>query len=202
MAEEPKEGSSDAFGGDEKAAMESAGPDGERPGEAALTIPGMGSNHCAGIVSESIRRLSGIAEINTNISAHRAVVRFDPTATGLDEIRRAVEKTGYAVTASREKGKKTGPEQAEAEEETEERFLREAHRRIWIAAIPTILIMVLMAVHMLWTPVPGYLAIIAVLGFPAVFIAGASTHKSAWRSVVNRTANMGAGPGGTQRISI
>jgi P-type Cu+ transporter len=34
------------------------------------------------------------------------------------------------------------------------------------------------------------LALIALLAFPVVFIAGRTTHRSAWRSLTNRTANM------------
>jgi P-type Cu+ transporter len=62
---------------------------------------------------------------------------------------------------------------------------------VWIAAVPTTLIMILMAIDMFWLPVPGYLAVIAILAFPAVFLYGGwATHRSAWRSLTNRTANM------------
>jgi P-type Cu+ transporter len=38
---------------------------------------------------------------------------------------------------------------------------------------------------------PGYLAIVALLAFPVVFLYGGfATHRSAWRSLTNRTANM------------
>ena len=51
--------------------------------------------------------------------------------------------------------------------------------------------MLLMVPHMLWRPIPGYLLIIAILAFPVVFLKGGmSTHRSAWRSLTNRTANM------------
>uniref|UniRef100_UPI001B39011B heavy-metal-associated domain-containing protein n=1 Tax=Roseovarius autotrophicus TaxID=2824121 RepID=UPI001B39011B len=41
---------------------------------ATLTIPGMGSDHCAGIVRTSLERLEGVQEIRTSIAAHRARV--------------------------------------------------------------------------------------------------------------------------------
>lgn len=37
-------------------------------GHADLIVPGMGSDHCAGLVSESIKRLSGISDVSTNIA--------------------------------------------------------------------------------------------------------------------------------------
>ncbi|MFU8832921.1 MAG: copper ion binding protein, partial [Wenzhouxiangella sp.] len=64
-----------------------------------LVVPGMGSDHCAGIVRESIERLDGIESINTSISSHKARVAFDPDSVGPGDIRRAVEKAGYEVNS-------------------------------------------------------------------------------------------------------
>jgi P-type Cu+ transporter len=155
---------------------------------ARLIVPGMGSDHCAGIVSGSIRRLPGIGEVATSIASHRVTVRFDPGATTPEAIRSAVERAGYEVAAVEEAG---APAKAAEAEDVEERYLARAWRRLWIAAIPTTLIMILMMVHMFWLPVPGYLALVALLAFPVVFLEGGlATHRSAWRSLTNRTANM------------
>ncbi len=152
-----------------------------------LTVPGMGSDHCAGLVSSSIKRLAGIAHIETNIASHRVTVQFDPTLAQPGAIRTAVERAGYDVDALDEGAGET----AEREVESEERYLALAWKRLWIAAIPTTLIMLLMAPHMFWQPIPGYLAIVALLAFPVVFTnGGLATHRSAWRSLTNRTANM------------
>jgi Cu+-exporting ATPase len=178
-----------------KASVERAGYDVDRVEaaesgnghELSLSVPGMGSDHCAGIISESIRRLPGIVEVGTNIASHRVTVRFDPDRTGAEAIRGAVERSGYDVAAVEE----AGAAAPGAREDIEERYLAQAWKRLWIAAIPTTLIMVLMAVHMFWIPVAGYLAVVAVLAFPVVFLQGGfATHRSAWRSLTNRTANM------------
>ncbi len=154
--------------------------------EAVLTVPGMGSDHCAGIIRTSLGRLEGVEVLNTNISNHRVRVRFDEQYVGADELRQAVEKAGYEVAALEEKG---GP--GADETEIEERYLQQAWRRLWIAAIPATAIMILMMAHMFWRPIPGYLAIVAALAFPVVFLAGgAATHRSSWRALTNRTANM------------
>ncbi|TVR97098.1 MAG: heavy metal translocating P-type ATPase [Rhodospirillales bacterium] len=149
----------------------------------------MGSDHCAGIVAGSVRRLPGIAEVGTNISNHQVKVRFDPSAVEPAAIRDSIERAGYDVAGM----EAPGHEQARGDgaAEAEQRYLATAWKRVWLAAVPTIVIMVLMMVHMLWVPVPGYLAIIAVLAFPVVFLFGGwATHRSAWRSLTNRTANM------------
>jgi P-type Cu+ transporter len=155
--------------------------------EVRLTVPGMGSDHCAGIVAESIRRLPGIERLDTNIGNHRVRVSFDAGATDVQAIRAAVERAGYDVDAVEE-----GLTHDRARDaESEDRHLARAWKRLWIAAVPTTLIMALMGPHMFWQPIPGYLAIVAALAFPVVFLFGGwATHVSAWRSLTNRTANM------------
>jgi P-type Cu+ transporter len=151
-----------------------------------MTVPGMGSDHCAGIVRTSLERLEGVGEIHTSISNHRVRVRFDGSRLQPDDLRNAVEKAGYEVAAVHEEGKASADEA-----EIEEQYLQRAWRRLWIAAIPTTVIMILMMVHMFWRPVPGYLGVIALLAFPVVFLeGGAATHRSSWKALTNRTANM------------
>lgn len=155
---------------------------------ARLTVPGMGSDHCAGLVSSSIRRLPGISDVGTNIGNHRVTVHFDPAHTDASAIKAAVERAGYDVEAV-EEGRISA--KAPVVDDVEERYLANARKRLWIAAVPTTLIMLIMGPHMFWQPIPGYLAIVAVLAFPVVFLYGGfATHRSAWRSLTNRTANM------------
>ncbi len=156
------------------------------PNVVVLTVPGMGSGHCAGLVRSSIERLPGIVDIGTNISNHQARVMYQAGQTDAQTIRKAVERGGYEVTRVREEEE----EDIEERVEEEEAYVRRAWRQFVIAAIPTTFIMIFMMVHMLAHPVPGYLAVIAVLAFPVVFITGRDTHQSAWRSLTNRTANM------------
>jgi P-type Cu+ transporter len=177
------------------AAVERAGYDVDRvtaeqkgPQQVRLSVPGMGSDHCAGLVSTSIRRLPGIASVDTNIGNHRVTVGFDPHQTSADVIRAAVERAGYDV-ARVDAG--AGPVAAPVEDDVEERYLAQAWGRLVFAAIPATLIMAIMVPHMMVAPVPFYLAIVAVLAFPVVFLRGGwATHRSAWRALTNRTANM------------
>ena len=153
---------------------------------AILIVPGMGSDHCAGLVSQSLKRLPGIAELSTSIASHKVRIEFDAEQTSLAALKQAVEQAGYqvakAVLASTA-GEPTGAEE-------EEQYLRDAWRRMWIAGVPATLIMLLMVLPMAGVAVPGYLAIVVVLAAIPVFIAGASTHVSAWKALRNRTANM------------
>ncbi len=151
------------------------------------TVPGMGSDHCAGIIRHTLERQDGIQSIATNVSKHSVTVVTSSDGPSESALKRAIEGAGYDVAAiSRE-------EDADQENESviQEAYLNQAMRRLWIAAIPTALIMLIMIPHMFWQPVPGYLAIIAVLAFPVVFLfGGAATHKASWRSLKNGTFNM------------
>ena len=62
-----------------------------------IIVPGMGSNHCAGLIAASVRRLPGIIELNTNIANHKVTVRFDPATVDAERIKVAIEKAGYEV---------------------------------------------------------------------------------------------------------
>ncbi|GAA0576971.1 heavy metal translocating P-type ATPase [Halomonas salifodinae] len=152
-----------------------------------LTVPGMGSDHCAGIVRTTLTRLEGVGEIHTNIANHRVAVAVRDGGPDGERLRSAVEGAGYEVAAVEGEA----AQDAEAGAAIEEAYLTRARRRLWIAAVPTTLIMLLMMPQMFWRPIPGYLAIVALLAFPVVFLyGGIATHKSTWRSLRNGTFNM------------
>ncbi len=157
------------------------------PNTITLTVPGMGSDHCAGIVRKTLARLDGVGEIQTNIANHHVSVTIEAGGPDGDTLKEAVEGAGYDVAAVQA----DEAEDADSDAAIEEAYLSQARKRLIIAAVPTTLIMLLMMPHMFWQPIPGYLAIIAVLGFPVVFLhGGIATHKSTWRSLKNGTFNM------------
>jgi P-type Cu+ transporter len=158
-----------------------------KPAQFKLTVPGMGSDHCAGIVSSTLRKLPGVDKVETNIGNHRVTVTVSDSAQVSGQtLQQAVEGAGYDVAAVN-----LGEDDRGADARIEEDYLRTAKKRLWIAGVPTTLIMLLMIPHMFWQPIPGYLLIVVLLAFPVVFLyGGAATHKAAWRSLRNRNANM------------
>ncbi len=157
---------------------------------AVLHVPGMCSDHCAGIVRESLERIDGVEGVRVSSGRRRAEVFFDLERVSLDGLREAVEKAGYEVGAIRREDQESEDSMAADEESAETAYMRRARRNLLLAMVPTVLIMILMAPHMFLAPIPGYLGIITLLAFPVVFIAGMETHRSAWRSLRNRSANM------------
>src|SRR5690606_20831506 len=96
-----------------------------------LTVPGMGSDHCAGIVRESLQRLEGIERIETNIASHH--VSISPREGGPDAgtLKTAVEKAGYDVARVT-----TDSDHGDGDEsDIDATYLRQAWKRLWIAAV-------------------------------------------------------------------
>ncbi|WP_028571712.1 heavy metal translocating P-type ATPase [Desulfonatronum lacustre] len=150
-----------------------------------LVVPGMGSDHCAGIIRDSLNRLSGIGEIKTNISNHQVTVKSGKDGPSAEKLKKVIERAGYEVASV------STDREGDEPREADEFYLSRAWKRFVIAAVPATFIMILMMVHMFVSPIPGYLAIISILAFPVVFLFGGwATHVSAWRSLTNLTANM------------
>lgn len=63
----------------------------------SLIVLGMGSDHCAKIIRDSLQRLEGVGEITTNISSHKVRIAYDPDIADTKSIRAAVEEAGYEV---------------------------------------------------------------------------------------------------------
>ncbi|NDL69139.1 heavy metal translocating P-type ATPase [Vreelandella alkaliphila] len=157
------------------------------PNTITLTVPGMGSDHCAGIVRKTLERLDGVDKIQINIANHHVSITIEAGGPDSSALKSAVEGAGYDVAAVQS----DDTEGSDSDAEIEEAYLSQARKRLIIAALPTTLIMLLMIPHMFWQPIPGYLAIVALLAFPVVFLyGGIATHKSTWRSLKNRTFNM------------
>ncbi|WP_258807667.1 cation-translocating P-type ATPase [Pseudidiomarina sp. CB1] len=152
-----------------------------------LIVPGMGSDHCAGIVRTSLARLHGVQHIQTSLASHRVYVSVDQDGPSMELIKQAVERAGYDVAQITN----LANDDHSQDHAIEEAFLKLAGKRLLIAGLPTTVIMLMMMPHMFWRPIEGYLMIVALLAFPVVFLfGGAATHKSAWRSLINRTFNM------------
>ena len=140
-----------------KEAVEGAGYDvaavsgGTGMQQVRLTVPGMGSDHCAGIIRSTLERLEGIESIDTNIASHRVSVSIAADGPDGDALKRAVEGAGYEVAAVQA----DEAEDADSDAEIEEAYLSQARKRLIIAAVPTTLIMLLMMPHMFWQPCSG-----------------------------------------------
>ncbi len=67
------------------------------PTTVELSIEGMHCGSCVALVEEALIEQSGVAAASVDLDRARAVVGFDPSLVGVDELRAAVEAVGYAA---------------------------------------------------------------------------------------------------------
>jgi Cu+-exporting ATPase len=62
-----------------------------------LPITGMYCANCVSTIERNLKKVNGVQSAVVNLSSERAVVQFDPSATGLDEMIARVQRAGYGV---------------------------------------------------------------------------------------------------------
>ncbi len=149
-----------------------------------LAIAGMTCASCAQTVEKALQRAEGVLEASVNLATEIATVEFDAGLTNKESLDKVVEGTGYSVVEKSAEAKDRG--------KGDEDLLRlaKAKRLLGYALVPEIVIMGMMMVNFMITDIPFYNIIVALLGFPIVFIFGWPTHKSSLRALRHGRANM------------
>ena len=73
-----------------------------KTGTVALRVRGMSSQHCAGVVESSLRKLNGIRDIDVSFAIERAIIDFDPNKVNLEKIKKIIVDAGYEPEEFRE----------------------------------------------------------------------------------------------------
>lgn len=73
-----------------------------KAGTVTLRVRGMSSQHCAGVVESSLRKLDGIKNVDASFAIERAIIDFDPNKVTLEKIRKAIVDAGYEPEEFRE----------------------------------------------------------------------------------------------------
>ena len=144
-----------------------------------FSVGGMTCASCVANVEKALAKVPGVISANVNLASEKATVAYLRGEAGMAELKRAVESAGYSVGGEKE------------EDKVDEDILKvqKARRRFIFAIIPAGVGWTLMILSM-FIPIPGYVLIIALLGFPVVFVAGWPTHQASWRAIRRRRANM------------
>ena len=76
----------------------------ENVGEkAVLGITGMHCASCVATIEKSLKNVEGVSSVVVNLASEKAYVDFDPEQTGTEDLKEAIEKSGYgAVDAEAE----------------------------------------------------------------------------------------------------
>jgi copper chaperone CopZ len=70
--------------------------------KAEFTIIGMTCTGCEEHVNHEVNKLTGIINTTVSYEKENAIVEFDKTKTDIQEIEKAISKTGYSVTDKKE----------------------------------------------------------------------------------------------------
>ncbi len=62
-----------------------------------LPITGMYCANCVSTIERNLKKVNGVQNAVVNLSSERAVVQFNPSATGLNEMIAHVQRTGYGI---------------------------------------------------------------------------------------------------------
>ena len=65
--------------------------------QAVLRVEGMSCNHCKQAVETAVQKLTGLTKAEVDLAAKTLKVEFDGEKTSMQEIRHAVEETGFEV---------------------------------------------------------------------------------------------------------
>ena len=142
-------------------------------------VQGMSCASCAAKVEHSLGALEGIQRAQVNFASEKVNVAYDPDRISPEQLADAVKRAGYTLIIQ------DGAASGEKEAAREEALVRTAWRRLVTSSILAGTIMLLMLVHMFLRPIPGYLAITAVLAAPIVLWIGRHVHLGAFRSLKN-----------------
>jgi Cu+-exporting ATPase len=155
--------------------------EGEKSREISIKISGMHCASCAATIEKSLRNLKGVKSANVNFATERATVEYHPDLISILDLRKAIQDLGYEV---------------ESEEEVDRSIeeMEKAHKRMlvaWICTIPIIVWMIPeMALNMVWPNTIIYNLGMILLAVPVLFWAGLPTFQSAFKAISHRSANM------------
>ncbi len=134
------------------------------------------------ILSRALAGVHGILSAKFQPEEASLTVEYIPTLIDQVSLLKRLEELDYAVSIAQE------TEQAPAGED--QSGMEAARRRLIYSLGPGLVIMTLMMVHYMAAPIPYYVPITLVLGFPVVFVWGLPTLRSGISSLRRLSPNM------------
>ena len=154
-----------------------------------LNVGGMTCASCVNYVEEALNEIPGVVSSAVNLATERATVRYLSGATGVAQMREAVDDAGYTVEGVVDD---SSDQEADTERPARTREIRDLKRKVALAGSVGVVIMTLMYIplHVLGLTSFQLNIILWVMTTPVQFWAGAVFYRSAWGALKHRTANM------------
>jgi Cu+-exporting ATPase len=141
-------------------------------------------------LEKHLTRQGGIVSASFNLGTMEVRVEYLPGATGVGEIRRAIEDFGYRV---REVSGNGGDEAAVDSEAAARRAeYQELKRKFWFATVLSLPVLVIAMSHgrIVFLDFPGVNYLQLALATPVVFYSGWQFYRGAWAAFRHRAADM------------
>lgn len=145
-----------------------------------LLVDGMTCASCASSIETTLAASDGVDSATVNFAAEKVTIRYNAAEIRLPQLKKRVEDAGYRLLEDDGSG----------DQDADLIKVKKARRRLMIAATLAGTVMALMVIHMFVVPVPGYLAIVALLGAPVVFWVGRHVHIAAFKAIRAGRPNM------------
>jgi Cu+-exporting ATPase len=148
-----------------------------------VKIGGMSCASCVNTIETAVKRLPGVKNVSVNLSTEIARITFDPAITGIENIRKAIEDSGYRFI---------GVEGEElAEEEAKENQIKEMRRKLIFAALfGGILLFLQYGKYIGLDEIPYMSLIQFAIATPVMLYSGRSMFAAATRALSHRILNM------------
>lgn len=155
---------------------------GVRTENAVLKIGGMTCATCVVTIENALKKNTGTKNVNVNLGAEKAYVSFNPSMTGIPELRKAIEEAGYQYLGLE------GEETIELERRARKRDLAQKRNRFIVGFAVGVPLMAMMYLN-IETPFPmAYFML--VVSTPVFFYVSMPIFKAAYRALRNKNLNM------------
>ena len=146
-----------------------------------MRVEGMTCATCANTIDKEVGAISGVTKVFVNVANDKMTLTYDQSQVKLSDIKKTVHDVGYEVYLEEELDLSVDPDTIK---------MRLAKRRVQFSATITIVMMSLMIVHMFIYSIPFYTWIVAIIGFPVIFVIGRHVHKGSYYSLKSLKPNM------------
>lgn len=159
----------------------------ENVSEVTLSLEGVSCAACAWLIEKQVSNTSGLVSIRVNTTTNRALLAWDKTQVRLSELLSVIHKLGY----------KAAPFEADKQEASYHRMMKQYLYRLGIAGLATMQVMMLAVA--LYLEVFGDLEpefknyfrwVSLIFATPVLLYSALPFYLNAWRSIKGRTLGM------------
>jgi len=158
-----------------------------KAGTITLRVRGMSSQHCAGVVESSLRKLDGIKNVDASFAIERAIIDYDSKIISLEKIKRTIIDAGYEPEEFKE--------DVDREKEARQKEIRSLKIKFFVSLILGLPLLYFVMAPQIGLIIPQFVeanfVIIQFLLTTPIMIVGYEFFLRGFKAVIkNRTANM------------